>query len=72
MAAKDALGRRGEDLTVLIVLNGHHDLVQFTLPDCAGGNRWARLIDTNLPHDDASATFPFGEVYGVTGGHPTP
>jgi hypothetical protein len=25
-----------------------------------------RLVDTNLPHDDGAANFPFGEVYGVT------
>jgi glycogen operon protein len=66
-AQPTGIGRRGEDQTVLLVLNGHYDLVQFTLPECAGGNRWVRLVDTNLPHDDGSAAFPFGEVYGVTG-----
>jgi isoamylase len=65
-AQTTGIGRRGEDATMLIVLNGHHDLVQFTLPECAGGSRWTRLVDTNMPDHDDAATFPFGEMYGVT------
>jgi isoamylase len=50
---------------MLIVLNGHHDLVEFTLPTVAGGNRWSLENDTNL--DSAKeAGFEPGEVYGVT------
>ena len=44
--------KRGEDASLLIVLNGHHDLVEFTLPACAGGDKWELLIDTNV--DDQS------------------
>jgi len=66
-AQSTGIGRRGEDATMLMVLNGWHDLVKFTLPQHPGGVSWSRLIDTNIPDDKpASAAFPFGEVYGVT------
>ena len=38
----------GHEATMLLVINGYHDLVMFTLPECAGGSQWSRLIDTNL------------------------
>jgi glycogen operon protein len=65
-AQPTGIGRRGEDATLLLVLNGHHDIVQFTLPECAGGTRWTRVLDTNMPHDEEAAAFTFGDAYGVT------
>lgn len=59
--------KRGEDATMLIVLNGHHDLVEFTLPAVAGGNRWSLEIDTNLSSVKEGTGFEPGEVYRVTG-----
>ncbi len=50
--AGDALDWRDEsgetviDDTFLVLLNGSHDEVQFTLPDADWGNRWALRIDT--------------------------
>jgi isoamylase len=49
------------------VLNGHHDLVEFTLPEVAGGNQWALEIDTNRTEGNEAATFSSGAIYGVTG-----
>ena len=40
--------RRGIDATLLLILNAHHDVVNFTLPEVVGG-ALALLIDTNLP-----------------------
>ena len=66
-AQPTGVGRRGEDATMLMVLNGHHDLVQFTLPAHAGGKQWSLLIDTNIPeHEPDSARFSFGAIYDVT------
>jgi glycogen operon protein len=66
-AQSTGIGRRGEDATMLMVLNAWHDLVKFTLPQHPGGMSWSRLIDTNIPDDKpGSVAFPFGEVYGVT------
>ena len=66
-AQPTGIRKRGEDATMLIVMNSHHDLVEFTLPEVAGGNQWAREIDTNLPPTEAQAVCASGEVYGVTG-----
>jgi glycogen operon protein len=52
---------------MLMVMNSHHDLVEFTLPAVAGGNHWAREIDTNLPPTEQQAVCASGEIYGVTG-----
>ena len=29
--------QRGQNATLLMVINGYHDMVEFTLPECAGG-----------------------------------
>jgi isoamylase len=59
--------RRGMDATLLMVLNAHHDLVEFALPETAGGSHWQLLIDTHLEDDAELDTFISGESYGVTG-----
>ncbi len=58
--------QRGTEATMLLVLNGHFDLVEFVLPAAPGGNTWARLIDTNLPDDGNASTFKAGDTYAVT------
>ncbi len=59
--------QRGSDTSVLLVFNAHHDLVIFTLPDCAKCVGWRLLFDTNIPADDGGEDFATGEVYHVTG-----
>jgi isoamylase len=66
-AQPTGIRRRGEDATLLMVLNAYHDLVEFTLPQTAGGSTWALLVDTNLAEEALLGTFSTGEVYGVTG-----
>jgi isoamylase len=66
-AQPTGIRRRGEDATLLMVLNGYYDLVQFTLPETVGGWHWQLLIDTNLPEDAEMGTFKTGDIYGVTG-----
>jgi isoamylase len=69
-AQTTGLHQRGHEATLLMVINGHFDLVKFTLPECPGGDTWKRLIDTNI--EDAAAksiekeTFKTGESYDVT------
>ena len=66
-AQPTGIGRRGEDATMLMVINGWHDLVRFTLPMHPGGRRWSLLIDTNVPeHEPSSSQFAFGTDYSVT------
>jgi glycogen operon protein len=59
--------QRGSDTSVLLVFNAHHDLVKFTLPDCAKCIGWRLLFDTNIPADDGGEDFATGENYDVTG-----
>jgi isoamylase len=57
----------GGDATLLLVVNEHNDLVEFTLPESYGGDEWGLLIDTNQEQKNVSGVFKSGECYGVTG-----
>jgi isoamylase len=59
--------QRGTEATMLLVLNAHHDLVQFTLPSSPGGDTWSVVLDTNIPESDTGASVASGEQYAVTG-----
>ena len=65
-AQNTGIRQRGKEATMLIVLNGHHDAVNFTLPECSGSSEWSTLIDTNLPDEEGRKSFSSGEVYTVT------
>jgi isoamylase len=58
--------QRGKQATLLIVINDHHDLVEFTLPECPGGDTWSLLIDTNITDNSEEGCFKVGDSYGVT------
>ena len=55
------------DVTLLLVLNAHHDVVNFTLPNFVGGKDWLCLIDTNQPDSEQAARFTTADHYQVTG-----
>jgi glycogen operon protein len=57
----------GTDSTLLLIMNAHHDVVEFTLPEAVGGSRWVRLLDTNQGQNDDLHEFAFGDTYEVTG-----
>jgi len=64
--------QRGTEATMLIVLNAHHDLVEFTLPMFEGGTHWVLELDTNVADDKATdEKTPYkgapGDRYGMTG-----
>jgi glycogen operon protein len=61
------IARRGSDATLLIIVNAHHEVVQFKLPKVTGGRAWLTLIDTNSPEEDAGAPRRPGHLYEVTG-----
>jgi glycogen operon protein len=69
-AQTSGLRQRGSEATLLLVVNAHHDVVDFTLPEVPGGRGWLRLIDTNLPEADddleEAERFAFGHKYTVT------
>jgi glycogen operon protein len=57
--------QRGQEVTMLLVMNAHSDGVGFKLPECTDGKGWRLLIDTNIPEDEAG-DFDIGDQYGVT------
>jgi glycogen operon protein len=59
--------RPASDATLLLVVNAHHDVVVFTLPEVAGANRWYCLLDTNDPERGEPMNFTSHDRYEVTG-----
>ena len=59
--------QRGKEATLLLVFNGHHDVVDFILPECPDGTEWALLVDTNCPEEAYGRKFDPLHPYGVTG-----
>jgi glycogen operon protein len=66
-AQPTGLKQRGVDATLLLILNAHHDVVNFTLPGHAGDERWTLLIDTNVEGKLVKTAFAKGDIYAVTG-----
>ncbi|OJW26122.1 MAG: glycogen debranching enzyme GlgX [Rhodospirillales bacterium 69-11] len=66
-AQASGIKRPAMDATALLVLNAHHDVVSFKLPDVVGGTVWRCLLDTNLPEDDGRESHETGDEYLVTG-----
>ena len=65
-AQTTGIKQRGREATLLIVINDHHDLVKFTLPECPGGEYWWLLMDTNIVDNSEQGSFKTGEEYDVT------
>jgi len=65
-AQPTGIRQRGQDATLLMVLNAHYDVVRFVLPAEAGGHGWTRLLDTNIPDDDSAVDFAAAGHYDVT------
>ncbi|ANY80204.1 glycogen debranching enzyme GlgX [Microvirga ossetica] len=65
-AQPTGIRRRGTDVTLLLILNAHHDVVKCTLPEVIGGDAWMCHIDTNQPDLEAPTEFRFGKEYTVT------
>uniref|UniRef100_UPI0038CFFCF6 glycogen debranching protein GlgX n=1 Tax=Plastoroseomonas hellenica TaxID=2687306 RepID=UPI0038CFFCF6 len=57
------------DQTLLLIVNAHHDAVDFKLPRSEGARSWLRLLDTHLfgSKDDKEEVFRVGQKYRVPG-----
>jgi isoamylase len=66
-AQTTGIRKRGQDATLLLVFNAHHDVVKFTLPQTAGGDEWSIVLDSNLPDREEAPLFKTGDSYEVTG-----
>ncbi|HYY27418.1 MAG TPA: glycogen debranching protein GlgX [Chthoniobacterales bacterium] len=65
-AQATGIRKSSNDVSLLLVINGHDDLVEFTLPECYGGVQWSLLIDTNITGSSIKGRFDPGHKYGVT------
>ena len=59
--------KRGQDATLLLVINGFHDVVEFILPQWPEGAAWKLLVDTNVTDGTVEKQIEFGQPYEVTG-----
>ena len=66
-AQETGIRRPGTDQTMLLVMNPHHDVVRFRLPDATTGKAWALEFDTAEPDWDAPRRFNIGDLYAVSG-----
>jgi len=66
-AQRSGLQKPGDDATLLLIINAHSDLVEFTLPESFGGKEWILLVDTNIEDNAVTGVHKTGESYGVTG-----
>jgi isoamylase len=65
-AQATGIRQRGSDTSVLLIFNAHHDMVEFTLPDCNGCEGWKLLLDTNIPNAEKPEVFQVNEIYQIT------
>ncbi len=66
-AQATGIRRPGQDATMLMMLNAHHDVVRFTLPEAASGKSWRLVLDTNVPDLTERIERAIGEAYELTG-----
>ena len=62
-AQATGIKRPAMDATALLVLNAHHDVVNFRLPEVVGGNVWRCLLDTNVPEIEGQKRFRSSDKY---------
>jgi isoamylase len=65
-AQPTGIRQRGADATLLLIVNAHTDVVDFTLPAVPEGRHWMRLVDTQAPSDSKLPSAKFGMKYPVT------
>ena len=64
-AQATGIRQRGQEVTLLLVFNSYQDVVEFTFPECTGGDHWTPLLDTNV-EEIKEETFNSGDKYQVT------
>jgi isoamylase len=57
----------GEAGPFAVLVNAHHERLDFKLPPIDAGTRWGRLIDTDHGRNDGAASFAGGETYPLSG-----
>jgi glycogen operon protein len=60
-AQPSGIRERGSDATLLLIFNGHHEGVGFTLPETVDGLEWHLLLDTSEGATRMPKVLPPGE-----------
>jgi glycogen operon protein len=66
-AQPSGIRKPGADATLLLIVNAHHDVVNFVLPEVPEGEYWSCMIDTNRPDLRDQERLDFGSDFMVTG-----
>ncbi len=66
-AKSSGIRRPGTDATLLMVLNGHYEGLEFVLPPCSGGKHWQLILDTNRPAMTSGRAYAIGTGCEVVG-----
>jgi glycogen operon protein len=66
-AQASGIRKPGADITLLVIVNAHHDVVNYTLPQVPEGEYWNCVVDTNRPELREHERLDFGSVFMVTG-----
>src|SRR5258705_10381059 len=69
-AQPTGIRKRGTDLTLLLIVNAHHEAVVFKLPTVLGGGHWRPLLHTKQPGPGRPKPFCFGHDHAGTAGPP--
>jgi isoamylase len=63
-AQTTGIRQQGHEATLLIVINVHHEQVEFTLPESPGSDNWSLMLDTNEPQcEDNCRILKAGSIY---------
>ncbi|HEX3349145.1 MAG TPA: glycogen debranching protein GlgX [Acetobacteraceae bacterium] len=66
-AQATGIRRPASDATMLWILNAHHDVVAFTVPEATGGRSWNSIFDTAQPDRNQAVSVRVGETYELEG-----
>jgi glycogen operon protein len=66
-AQPSGIRKPGADITLLVIVNAHHDVVNYTLPQVPEGEYWNCVVDTNRPELREHERLDFGSQFMVTG-----
>ena len=66
-AQVSGIRRPGADATLLLIVNAHHDVVNFVLPEVPEGDYWSCLVDTHRPELRDHQRLEFDSDFMVTG-----
>jgi isoamylase len=65
-AQVSGIPKKGGDVTLLLIVNAHHDRIKFKMPQSAGGHGWLQLLNTDQPDADTVGSKEIRRKFGET------